>query len=246
MRTIKKYSRKHIGKKFTSNEGYSLEVVDGGTKIGYCTVLIDGKYEIEKHYYCIKKGEIKNVYHPSVCGIGYIGIGDVTTRENGKSTKQYVTWSAMIKRVYDAKHRERYPAYEDATVCEPWHNFQNFAKWFAENHIDGYELDKDLLSNDKKIYSPETCIFIPCCLNAFLTNNKSDNTSGHAGVHWNKKSGKYEAQISNGEGKQIHLGFFKTKEEASEAYQAQRSIYAKVWQSKMQGILPNHAIERIS
>jgi hypothetical protein len=45
------------------------------------------------------------------------------------------------------------------------------------------------------------------------------NTSGHLGVSFYKASGKWCAQICRGWVKK-HIGFFETKEQASEAYQA--------------------------
>lgn len=62
-------------------------------------------------------------------------------------------------------------------------DFQEFAEWsqtqvgYSELEIIGgrmqsWSLDKDLLSKTIKVYSPETCLFVPCCVNAFLTNSK--------------------------------------------------------------------------
>jgi hypothetical protein len=48
------------------------------------------------------------------------------------------------------------------------------------------------------------------------TKNRSknkNNTSGISGVHWDKKSNKWQARIGVN-GKRIHLGFFDNKEEA--------------------------------
>jgi hypothetical protein len=50
------------------------------------------------------------------------------------------------------------------------------------------------------------------------------NTSGFKGANWNKRKGKWEAQISI-RGKPKHLGYFTTPEEAGEAYQAAAREY---------------------
>jgi len=240
----RKYSLKNIGETHTSKEGYPLEIVDGGSRKGYCTVLIDGKYKHEVQYGNVKRGTVKNVLHKSVHGVGYIGIGDYQPIIDGKITKIYYAWKDMIRRTYDLKNHAVKPTYKDVTVCPKWHNFQNFAEWFQHNYIDGYDIDKDLLSNETKVYSPQTCVFVPPALNAFLSNNQTNNTSKHTGVH-KTNSGRYRARISNGKGKNTNLGTFETKEEAYQAYQAQRSIYAKEWRNKMCGILKKEAIERI-
>lgn len=48
---------------------------------------------------------------------------------------------------------------------------------------------------------------------------RKSNSSGFAGVSWKTREGKWRAQIRS-KNKRIHLGFFKTKEEASLAYLA--------------------------
>ena len=240
-KTIKKYQRNNIGETFISNEGYSIQVVDGSNRKGYCTINIDGKYDTEIRFSSVKKGEIRNLLHLSVCGVGFIGIGKYSKKSHNKI---YQTWRDMINRAYNKNIHETYPTYTDATVCKDWHNFQNYAKWHECNYMDGYHLDKDLLSCDK-IYSSETCIFIPSKLNLFLSNKHLDNTSGYIGVCYHQSSNKWRASISNMDRKTKCLGYFNSKQEASTAYQNQRAIYAKQWQGEMQGILPTEAIQRI-
>ena len=244
--TIKKYNRKHIGEIHVSNEGYSIEVVDGGSKKGYCTVLVDGQYKTEAKYSNVKKGGVKNPMHLSMCGVGCRGIGSHKVSVDGKATKKYACWKRMIYRSHDAKYHDKRPTYKGVTVCKKWHNFQTFAAWFDDNYIDGFVLDKDLLSDDK-VYSSETCVFIPPALNSFLANNYSTNISGFVGVSWDKVAKRWKAVITEkSTGKNKNLGYFHTKKEASKAYQAQRAIYAKEWQEEMHGILPEAAIRRIA
>ena len=53
---------------------------------------------------------------------------------------------------------------------------------------------------------------------------RSDNTSGHPGVFWHKQSSKWQAQIKH-DYKHIHLGLFKTIEEALSARKAAEKTY---------------------
>lgn len=105
-------------------------------------------------------GNIKDTYIPSVQGVGYMGNGKYKSWSNNKPTKPYKTWVNMMERCYSEKYHNRYPTYRGCTVCSEWHNFQNFAKWFDEKYIDGYELDKDTKVDGNNIYSPQTCVFI--------------------------------------------------------------------------------------
>ena len=52
----------------------------------------------------------------------------------------------------------------------------------------------------------------------------SHNTSGHPGVHWNKRDSKWQAQIRHNR-KHFHLGLFKSLEEAVAARKAAEKIY---------------------
>lgn len=66
----------------------------------------------------------------------------------------------MIKRCYDSNSKQ-YKNYggRGVRICDDWHIFANFEKWYDENYIDGYEIDKDKLGNGL-LYSPETCCFL--------------------------------------------------------------------------------------
>lgn len=108
----------------------------------------------------------------SVHGFGYLGFGEFKCWDSltGKTTAEYNAWARMIGRVYDRKKHELQPYYKGMEVCEEWHNFQNFAKWYTShrNYGLGFELDKDILSGEGKIYSPETCMLLPKEINASL------------------------------------------------------------------------------
>ena len=41
----------------------------------------------------------------------------------------------MIMRVYK-KEENRNQYYKICRVCDEWHNYQNFAKWFEENYYE--------------------------------------------------------------------------------------------------------------
>lgn len=96
----------------------------------------------------------------TVCGIGYFGIGKYKSSTKGKLTKSYRAWYAMLSRCYSENAQKIHPSYVDCYVTKEWFNFQVFAKWFDENYIDGFQLDKDIRVKGNKIYSPEACCFV--------------------------------------------------------------------------------------
>ena len=105
------------------------------------------KYQKEDgKYYCQGCSKIlfnKIKYIETAC----TGIGKYKPWVNGVITTQYNAWRNMLMRCYDEKNFLKQPTYEDCTVCEEWHNFQNFAKWYDDNY---YEVE----GNSTQIYKP--------------------------------------------------------------------------------------------
>ena len=131
-------------------------------------------------YKNFKKGGIKCPYEPRTCGVGYLGEGKYKTRENGTNKKEFNIWHHTLRRCYDPKYQEKHPTYKDCKVEDYLLNFQNMHEWIDENYyeIPGEEmcLDKDILCKGNKIYSRDTCIFVPQRINKLFT--KSDKARG--------------------------------------------------------------------
>lgn len=135
-----------------------------------------------------------------------------------KQTKCYVTWSHMMSRCYNSKFHEIRSTYKDCEVCDEWKDYDIFYNWFQENYKDGFALDKDILVQGNKVYSPSTCCFVPQYINSLFV--KSDAKRGYfpLGTTFHKQSNKYQANCKNGQGKKVHLGLFTDPIEAHEAY----------------------------
>lgn len=174
---------------------------------------------------------IKTPLTPSVYGIGYLGIGRHKADNKSKATLVYRKWSGMLGRGYCNKYKGKNPTYKDVTVCEEWHNFQNFAQWFEENYIEGWHLDKDILQKRNKIYSPETCCFVPQEINLLFTNN---TISCQEDMKIRKGYKKYRVRININK-KIISLGTFSTPEEAFEAYKTAKEKYIREVADKWRG-----------
>ena len=236
----RKYSRGRIGETVTTNEGYIAECVDGGVKKGHVLVKIRD-YLCEVQYFNFTRGTIKYPYHPSVFGKGMYGVGIY----KGKTHKKmYATWQSMLRRSYSHIYHKRQPTYKDVSVCEEWLDFQTFGKWFEENYVEGYALDKDLLVKGNKVYAPITCVFIPQRLNNFLTNIQSTSIKGFIGAKFHKRNKKWNSSI-NVNNKTRHLGTFDTKEEASKAYKVARAEQAELLKLKYKDVLPQDILDKI-
>ncbi|HGY9608200.1 hypothetical protein [Vibrio harveyi] len=151
-------------KKLTNNFG-EIEIIEysGHEKVRIRFTATG--YEKEVKAEAIRDGGIRDPYHPTVCGVGYLGEGKYPTtsasRGTGHSNKCALLWRGMLGRCYSPKDSS-YPAYgaRGVRVCKEWHCYQTFAEWADNNgYFEGAQLDKDILG-DGLLYSPETCKFV--------------------------------------------------------------------------------------
>ena len=165
----------------------------------------------------ILRGNVINYNKPTICNVGFLGVGNYNYKD---FVSLYNFWHNALHRCYNPKS-DHYIDYGEkgVIVCEEWHNFQNFAKWYIENESWNKEtnyklsIDKDILcyiSNINKIYSPETCLIVPYDINAFLA---GDNLK--TGVY--EKDNLFYSNICY-KNKNLYLGKFDTFEKAKRCY----------------------------
>lgn len=174
------------GEKFITNEGYEAIIIEYNNCNDFWIQFQD-KYKVIRHYTSYAKREnIVNPYHPSVCGVGCLGLmkdgSKPKTSDEYKHTKEYTTWKSMITRCYSERELKRNPSYKDVTVCDRWLVFANFLEdlpliegyelWIKN---DGYALDKDLKGNNSKVYSLNMCCFISLNNNSKEAINRNGN-----------------------------------------------------------------------
>ena len=215
------------GSKYKVNCETSLTIVED---LGWDNVIVrfDSGYVTKTQRSSILKGTVKDKLFRSVCGVGYLGDGEYSRVDHKIA---YQTWVDMLKRAYTEKKGRC--NYFGVTVCEEWHNFQSFAKWchsqdffnIKDKNGKRYDLDKDILVKGNKIYSPETCCFVPSEINCLFIRNKRFRGKYPIGV---TKIGKYfTARLSKGFGNRVLLGTFKTELEAFSAYKKAKEVYMK-------------------
>lgn len=190
----------------------------------------------------------RDPYVPSVYGVGYHGEGEYIPSVKGEHSQASRMWKGMLNRCYNKKYIDKKQSYIDCSVCEEWHNFQNFAKWHEENYyeIEGQEmhLDKDILVKNNKIYSPETCVFVPEHINSLFTKRQSRRGELPIGVHFCKKRHKYIAQCG-ADGKRIYLGGFDSPQEAFDTYKDFKEKEVKRVASLYKDNLPTELYEAL-
>lgn len=133
----------------------------------------------------------------------------------------YCKWINMLQRCYSKKYQERQKTYIGCSVCDEWLTFSNFKQWMETQDWKGKQLDKDLLKESNKNYSPDVCVFVDAATNTILTNCGRDMRGMPTGVKKNKKG--YQARCSSS-GKDVYLGTYDTKERAHKEYLKHKSL----------------------
>ena len=221
-----------VGEIYVNNDGYEFTIIEYINNKN-CSIRFNDGTVVKKRFYAdLIKGVVKHPMSKLVYGVGYLGIGNFKSSVNNKPTKEYKSWSAMLKRCYSEKELLRRSTYKGVTVCKEWHNFQNFAQWFEDNYnpetMEGWHLDKDILVKGNKVYSPDTCCFVPIEINLLLNKNKTIRGDYLIGVSFDKSCNKFIAKFKKSKvKKQKFLGRFNILEEAFQAYKTAKEEYIK-------------------
>lgn len=146
----------------------------------------------------------------SYSGIGFL---DVRPDEFHSTVKlpSFILWRGILARV----GKENTP-YCNVTISDEWRCFSNFKKFYDQSYHEGWVIDKDLLSGERKTYSAETCTFMPLALNSALK-----EMSGGC-ITFKLKNGKYYYHTSlslNGKNYTVRAD---TLEEIKRIYALQR------------------------
>lgn len=208
-----------VGDKILSKTSGFCEVVEYNGIYDIKVKFTDGTV-VQTYSSCILKGHIKNPNHPRIYGRGFIGEGKYKSGAAGNLTKEYNTWMAMMSRCYDLKNQQ--PSYIGCEVSPLWFNFQVFAEWVNQQEgfgLDGWQLDKDLIAAQNKVYSPETCCFLPQDLNNIFRAKRSGKTDPTLPRGVLCRDGRFVA-TSSFKGKAKSLGSYDTKEEAFSSVKA--------------------------
>lgn len=205
-------------------------------------------YTITKNTYSnFKNGTIKCPYEPRICGIGYLGEGEYKGSVNNIQTKCYKAWHNMLRRCYDSSWHIKQPTYKSCSVCEEWHNFQNFAKWYDDNYYEvkneRVALDKDILYKGNKIYSHSTCVFVPQSINELFVKRDVARGKYPIGVSYNKTNGKFQSSCNNAYKERVDLGDFDNPIDAFNEYKRFKELTIKKKADLCKDIIPNKLYE---
>ncbi len=204
-------------------------------------------YETTVQSINIKSGSIKDPYSPSVYGVGILGT-KYQAKINGVQAKEYMLWTHMLQRCYSDTLKKKYPTYEGCEASENFKYYEYFYEW-CHSQIgfgnEGWHLDKDLLVKGNKVYSEDSCIFLPNEINLLLTKRTASRGKHLIGVCWHNTSKSFVARVRINKGKSEHLGYFTTEIEAFNAYKKAKESFVKEQAEKWKGKIDERAYEAL-
>lgn len=250
----------HIGEISTNKYGEKFKIIKYICSNDVIIQFDDNNYIKHTTYYYFKNGKVCSPYARRTHGVGYLGEGKYTftdknnlnSKGHAKKTKCFEYWESMFYRCYNENFQKK-TAYLNCTVCDEWHNYQNFAKWFYENYytIDNeiMNIDKDILIKGNTIYSPNTCCFVPSTINKlFITREKQKKFNTPMGIYKrvNKKDNKakYDVKLKR-YNICVHYGEYDTVEEAFQIYKQEKEKYIKEVADKYKNYLPQKVYNAI-
>ena len=236
--------QQRVGQTNMSNDGTLMKIIEYKGAFNVLVEFQDNfRHQVWVAYNDFKRGVVKNPYCKQLYDKGYLGVGPYAPYvKKGEKTKAHDAWIRMFDRCYNEKFHEKHPTYIGCEVCDEWHNFQNFAKWFYSNCYDvpgqSIEVDKDWLCVGNKIYCPEKCCLAPNIINTcLLTHDKLINFYLPIGVS-PTSSGRYKARCSE-YGKRRDLGTYSTPQEAEGVYWNFKIKYVEKLAMEYKNFIPN-------
>lgn len=228
------------GKEFVNNWGEKAIVVRYGG-IYDVDIKYDNGYIQNIAWHNLIKG-FHSPYARTVFGVGYLGEGEYNTNDK----LAYLVWNGMLERCYEPYAINKHLTYIDCYVCEEWHCFQNFAKWFYKNYYEikgeRMQLDKDILIKGNKIYSPDTCIIVPNRINALFIKQQNHRGKYPIGISEYHNGIRARCSILNKKGKKevVNLGCFPYDkiEEAFKTYKQFKENYIKQVADEYKDLIP--------
>ena len=236
-----------VGKVCKSNSSGDFKIVKYNDAKDVEIQFVNTSFETSATLGNIRNGEVKDLYSPSVYGVGVLGT-KYPSKVNGVLTKEYEIWRSMIQRCYSDIFKNKRPTYKDCKCSENFKSFEYFHEWCNKQvgfGNEGWQLDKDLLIKGNKVYNEYSCVFLPREINQLLVKRENMRGKYLIGVHWCNINKVFVAQASKNKGKSERLGIFKTEIEAFKAYKTAKDSFVKEQANKWKGQIDPRAYEAL-
>ncbi len=217
---------KYVGNYYINNDGDRFKVLDYIDRNNSTILFDDGTIKEHVRITLVTTGQIRNPNFKNKNKIFGKFISGVGKYSKSNTPLIYKCWYNILSRCYDINIHSKQPTYIGCSIDERWWNLQEFGKWYDENYVEGFAIDKDILHKGNKIYGPDTCCFVPQEINNLFTKSNMARGNLPIGVNLKKASGKYGSQLQlNGTIK--FLGYHDTIEEAFQKYKEAKELHIK-------------------
>ena len=243
--STQKAKQKYEGKIYPSNKYGDVEIIEYINSSKVKIRFINTNHTKEENLGSVRLGHVRDDSVPTTCGVGFIDVKGASVGRH--MTKEYRLWNNMINRCYNEKGLGRHPTYKDCHVSEEWMYLSNFKEWCHQQigfDQDGFQLDKDILVKGNKIYSEDTCCFVPPEINSLFTKANRIRGKYPIGIYEDKQAGKFKVRISV-DGKQKHIGRYYCEKEAFNAYKQAKEAYIKDVADKWKGKIDPRVYEAL-
>ena len=217
-----------IGSIFKSNNSGKFKIISYVNYENVVIEFIDTGFITTTRLDSVFKGKVEDKLAATVCGIGIIGDKHPSTSK-GVATKEYLLWVSMLTRCYSDRYHKLRDSYKDCKASVNFQHYTYFYEWCNQQigFNDNWELDKDLLIKGNKIYSENSCVFLPSEINIALIKCKKRRGNYPIGVSYHIRRNKFVARVNIGEANTKSLGSFDTAIEAFNAYKTAKEAYLK-------------------
>lgn len=181
-------------------------------------------------------------------GIGYNTGEKQFYNPDGHRTREGEYWYSMFVRSYSKQYQDKKPRYMGCSVDSSFHDFEDFRLWMKDqvgSDNQGWHIDKDILFANNKVYSPETCVFVPRELNSFYTKRQKSRGKYPLGVSYHKPLDKFMVSGHNLCGGTVYLGVVDNPSEGFEIFLDFKRKQAKELANKWEGKVDNRVVESL-
>lgn len=222
---------KYVGQKYQTNNHGEVLVTDYEDSLNITVEFINTGNVRKVRLANLKSGKVRDCGRATIQGFG---VCDIKTYVDEVRLQEFKLWANMLSRCYNKDFLQKTPSYLGCTVHESFRYLSDFKIWcnqqigFSDKDDKGrnFALDKDILVKGNKVYSPDTCCFVPPELNGILLKREVLRGSDPIGCCFDKDLGKYRSYTHLNK-KRVHIGCHDTPEEAFQAYKQVKEAYIK-------------------
>lgn len=221
-----------VGKVFKTKK-YGDCVITQYVKHSDVTVeFLDTGYVVKVALNHIKSGFVKDKLAPSLYGVGITG--DFNKEDMLSKQPEYILWCNMLMRCYSSHYHKNNPNYKDCAVSDNFKYYPYFKDWcnrqvgfnVKDNKGKLFHLDKDILIKGNKVYSEDTCCFIPSIINQLIVRVEKSRGEFPIGVCYDKRQAKYMSSMKVENGFKF-IGYFSTPTQAFKGYKISKEQHIK-------------------